>query len=83
MGAMDTIPVDLARSDIRDKDMPVVVCPVLARIEPDCPERSGIFRMFKQQQFHCIRVLRKDAEIDASMHDSGSERKTASSHSIH
>jgi len=40
-----------------------MVCPVLLRIEQDCPARSGIFRMFKQKKFHCIRVLRKDAEL--------------------
>jgi hypothetical protein len=67
MGAMDTISVDLSRADIRDKDMPIMVCPVLPRIKKDGTGRPGISFIFKQQQFHIIGILRKDAEIDASV----------------
>ena len=62
--------------------MPVVVGPVLLGIETYCPERPGIFRTIEEQQFHSLGVLRKDAEIDASVRHGRSERKTVPTRSV-
>ena len=64
---IDPIAVKLPLTNIRHKDVPVVVAAVCRRIEPDDAGRRGIVVSIEEQQLDARRMPRKEAEIRAAI----------------
>jgi hypothetical protein len=48
---VDTITIYLPCLNIRDENMPVMVCPVFLRIETHCSARVGSVHAIEEEQF--------------------------------
>jgi hypothetical protein len=71
--ASDAVAINLPRSQAGDEDVPVVIGPVLRRIEGYRARRAGVVRAVEEEQFDRPGVPGIDAEVDAVRSASGPE----------
>ena len=79
--AVYPIAIDLAGADARYKAMPVVERPVRLRIER-YNARPFVIRVVKEEKFHALAALRKEAEIDPIRADGGPDGEALTGENI-
>ena len=79
-GPVCPVGIHLARLDVRDKDMPVVIGAMLTGIERYGPYRLLGILVIEQEQLDHARMLREHAEIHAARANSRAERSGYARH---
>jgi hypothetical protein len=69
-----TITIKLARSDARNKEMPIVVGAVAAGMEADHPRGLGIVSTVKEQHLDGLCLTRENTEINPIVEDRDAQR---------
>ena len=75
-GPYRPVRVDLPWTKAGDEGVPIMVCPVGARVESDYASWLNIGRAVEQHELQALGAPGVDAKVHAALEDGGTERKT-------